>query len=97
MPTHLSEDIATVFARDPAARSRAEVLLCYPGVKALYWHRIAHRLYLHRHTLLARWISARTRRKTGIEIHPAHRLAAVCSSTTARAWSLAKPPRWATT
>ena len=34
MPTHLSEDIATVFARDPAARSRAEVLLCYPGVKA---------------------------------------------------------------
>ena len=45
MPTHLSEDIATVFARDPAARSRAEVLLCYPGVKALYWHRIAHRLY----------------------------------------------------
>ena len=70
MPTHLSEDIATVFARDPAARSRAEVLLCYPGVKALYWHRIAHRLYLHRHTLLARWISARTRRKTGIEIHP---------------------------
>ena len=70
MPTHLSEDIATVFARDPAARRRAEVLLCYPGVKALYWHRIAHRLYLHRHTLLARWISARTRRKTGIEIHP---------------------------
>ena len=53
MPTHLSEDIATVFARDPAARSR-----------------IAHRLYLHRHTLLARWRSARTRRKTGIEIHP---------------------------
>ena len=70
MPTRLSEDIATVFARDPAARSRIEVLLCYPGIKALFWHRVAHKLYLGKHTLLARWISSRTRRKTGIEIHP---------------------------
>ncbi len=69
MPTLLSEDIATVLARDPAARSKWEVLLCYPGVKALCYHRIAHRLY-PRHPLLARWISQRARHKTGIEIHP---------------------------
>ncbi len=70
MPSFLSEDIATVLARDPAARSKFEVLLCYPGLRALRSHRLAHRLYLNGHTLLARWISARSKRRTGIEIHP---------------------------
>ncbi len=66
----LREDIATVLARDPAARSWLEVLLCYPGLKALRAHRRAHRLYLHGHTLLARLVSERCRRRTGIDIHP---------------------------
>lgn len=70
MPSRLSEDIATVFARDPAARSKWEVLFCYPGVKALAYHRIAHKLYQKNHYLLARWLSQRARHKTGIEIHP---------------------------
>lgn len=70
MPSFLSEDIATVLARDPAARSKLEVLLCYPGLRALRSHRLAHRLYLKGHPLLARWISARSKRRTGIEIHP---------------------------
>ena len=70
MPSFLSEDIATVLARDPAARSKLEVLLCYPGLRALRSHRLANRLYKSGHTLLARWISARCKLKTGIEIHP---------------------------
>lgn len=63
---HLKEDIATVFARDPAARSTTEVLLCYPGVRALCWHRLSHRLYKSNHLLLARWVSAIAKRRTGI-------------------------------
>lgn len=63
-------DINAILARDPAARSRMEVLLCYPSVRALFWHRIAHGLFMRGHTLLARMISQRARRKTGIEIHP---------------------------
>lgn len=63
---HLKEDIATVFARDPAARSTTEVLLCYPGVRALCWHRLSHRLYKSHHLLLARWVSAHAKRRTGI-------------------------------
>lgn len=66
----IREDIQTVMQRDPAAKSAWEVLLCYPTVRAMFWHRIAHKLYLRRHTLLARWISQRSRKKTGIEIHP---------------------------
>ena len=66
----LKEDIETVLARDPAARSKWEVLLCYPGVKAIRSHRRAHRAYEKGHILYARWISQRARRRTGIEIHP---------------------------
>ncbi len=66
----LRRDIDAVLARDPAAHSRAEVLLCYPGIKALIRHRIAHKAYLKGHFLLARLISQRARKKTGIEIHP---------------------------
>ena len=63
-------DIDAVMERDPAAKSRWEVFLCYPSVRVMAWHRIAHRLYKNGHTTLARWISQRSRHKTGIEIHP---------------------------
>ena len=64
------EDVAAVLARDPAAKSRLEVRLCYPGLSALKAHRIANTLYKHGHSLLARWLSQRSRHQTGIEIHP---------------------------
>ena len=66
----LKEDIETVLARDPAAHSRLEVLLCYPGVRAIRSHRRAHRAYEKGHFTWARWISQRARKRTGIEIHP---------------------------
>ena len=67
---NIRADIAAVRERDPAAKSRWEVLLCYPSVKAMAYHRLAHRLYLAGHTTLARWISQHSRHVTGIEIHP---------------------------
>lgn len=70
----LNEEINLVFDRDPAAKSKAQVLLLYPGLKAVFNYRIAHRLYNNGHTFLADWISKRTRRKTGIEIHPAAKI-----------------------
>ena len=66
----LREDIQTVFAKDPAARSTLEVILCYPGLHALWWHRLAHFLWQHRLRLLARTLSQINRFLTGIEIHP---------------------------
>ena len=57
-------------ARDPAARSRAEVVLLYPGVHALAWHKLSHWLYRHRVFGLARFLSQLVRFFTGIEIHP---------------------------
>ncbi|MCL2811287.1 MAG: serine O-acetyltransferase [Clostridia bacterium] len=68
------EDVKAVRARDPAAKSELEVLLCYPTIRALFWYRVAHRLYQNGRTTLARWISQRTARKTGIEIHPGARI-----------------------
>ena len=59
----------TIKMRDPALREKREVFL-YPYVKALYWHRIAHKLYIKGNFYLARKISQRMARKTGIEIHP---------------------------
>ena len=67
---NLRADVASVLERDPAAKSKWEVLLCYPYVKAMAYHRIAHRQYLKGHTTLARWISQHARHVTGIEIHP---------------------------
>ncbi len=67
---NIRADIAAVLERDPAAKSGWEVLLCYPSVKAMVYHRLAHRLYLSGHTTLARWISQHSRHVTGIEIHP---------------------------
>lgn len=63
-------DIESVLRRDPAARSALEVVLCYPGYKAVRRHRRAHWLWTHNFKLLARLVSQRTVRKTGIEIHP---------------------------
>ena len=65
-----SEDIGTVFVRDPAARSKLEVLFCYPGLQAISFHRMAHFLWTHKFMFLARCISHITRFITGIEIHP---------------------------
>lgn len=66
----LREDIQTVFAKDPAARSVAEVILCYPGLHALWSHRVAHFLWRHKFYLPARIASHISRFFTGIEIHP---------------------------
>ena len=64
------EDIRTVFIKDPAARSMAEVITCYPGLHALWLHRIANFLWRHHLRLLARMLSHCNRFLTGIEIHP---------------------------
>lgn len=64
------EDIDSVFPRDPAARNRLEIFLLYPHMKAIISYRIAHKLYLKKLYFLARWVSTRSRHKTGIEIHP---------------------------
>jgi len=66
----IKEDIQTVFVKDPAARSIAEVLFCYPGLHALWSHRVAHFLWQHKIRLLARLVSNISRFFTGIEIHP---------------------------
>ena len=70
----LRELIAAYKARDPAAYSTAEILLLYPGIRAVRSHRRAHWCYEHKLFFLARWISQRSRRRTGIEIHPGAKL-----------------------
>src|SRR5438270_2773489 len=71
----LKEDIAVVFDRDPAARTRWEVLTCYPGLHAITWHRgVTHRLWHSGMRWLARWLSHCSRFLTGIEIHPGARI-----------------------
>ena len=64
------DDIKAVVEKDPAARNGFEVLLCYPGVWAIIWHRPIHWLYMHNLKLIARLMSQLTRFFTGIEIHP---------------------------
>jgi serine O-acetyltransferase len=66
-----SEDIAAVCANDPAARSRLEVLLVYPGLHAIWLHRLSHALWRRDLRLVARVCSHANRFVTGIEIHPA--------------------------
>lgn len=66
----LREDIRSIKERDPAARSAAEVFLLYSGVRALLSYRISHWFQKRKMFFLARYISQRSRRKTGIEIHP---------------------------
>lgn len=79
----IREDIKTVLQKDPAARNGFEVLLCYPGVWALIWHKPAHWCYNHHMKLLARIISQATRWFTGIEIHPGATIGGDALSTTA--------------
>lgn len=64
------DEINAVKQRDPAARSAVEILLLYPGVKAVRMYRRAHWYYQHNLKFLARYVSQRAVRKTGIEIHP---------------------------
>jgi serine O-acetyltransferase len=64
------EDIACIFERDPAARSYFEVLLCYPGLHAVWGHHLSHWLWQHGLRFLARFNSQVVRLLTGIEIHP---------------------------
>lgn len=71
MLDRLREDIITFKRRDPAARSSFEIFFLYPGLKAIRLHRLANLLYRHRLFFLARFVSQRAVRKTGIEIHPA--------------------------
>ena len=66
----LQDDIDGIIARDPAARSRLEVLICYPGLHALLLHRVAHWLWDQRQPLAARMVSQFARWLTGVEIHP---------------------------
>lgn len=71
---HLRSDIRAALDRDPAARNVLEVLLCYPSIHAIFWHRVAHWLHNHKMRLLARMISQTARFFTGIEIHPGARI-----------------------
>jgi len=66
----INEDIETVFKKDPAARGVIEVLTCYPGLHAIWMHRIAHYLWAHGWLFCARFLSHMNRFITGIEIHP---------------------------
>lgn len=69
MISYIKEEIQVVRERDPAIKSNWEVLL-YPSFRVILRYRLAHKLYLKKHYFLARWISQRGARKTGIEIHP---------------------------
>lgn len=70
MIARVKADIAAVKERDPACPSTWSALTNYPGLWAVWWHRVTHRLHRRGHTWLARYISQHVRRRTGIEIHP---------------------------
>ncbi len=70
----IREDIRTVFEKDPAAMSTLEVICCYPGLHAIWMHRIAHFLWDKHFFFLARFLSHISRMLTGIEIHPGAKL-----------------------
>lgn len=67
----IKNEIHLTFERDPAARSKAQIFFLYPGVKAIIYHRIAHKLHGMGRYFLADWVSMHARKVTGIEIHPA--------------------------
>ena len=67
--SHIREEIELIKERDPAIHSNMEVFL-YPSFKVMLYYRLAHKLYEKNHFFLARWISQKGARKTGIEIHP---------------------------
>ena len=68
--SNIGRDVDSVIERDPAARSKLEVMLVYSGLHAIWVHRITHRLWVGNVRFLARWISQFARWLTGIEIHP---------------------------
>jgi serine O-acetyltransferase len=70
MLKRIREDTSTVFAKDPAAKTMWEVLFLYPGLHALWLHRLAHFLWRHRLRFLGRLVSHLSRWITGVEIHP---------------------------
>jgi len=72
--SRILEDIDNALDRDPAARNRLEVFLTYPGLHAIWGHRISHWMWNHRLRLPARIFSNQIRRETGIEIHPGARI-----------------------
>src|SRR5512137_2040900 len=74
MFARMKEDINSVFDRDPAARNVVEVLFCYPGLHAIWMHRIAHWFWTHGLLFLGRFTSQVSRFITGIEIHPGARI-----------------------
>ncbi|KFZ30881.1 serine acetyltransferase [Pseudidiomarina salinarum] len=74
MFTRIREDIKSVFNRDPAARNAFEVLTTYPGLHAVWFHRLSHKLWTWRWYWLARFISTISRWFTGVEIHPGARI-----------------------
>ena len=67
--SYVKEEIQVIRERDPAIKSNMEVFL-YPSFQAILRYRVAHKLYRKKHYFLARWVSQRAARKTGIEIHP---------------------------
>ncbi|MBK7859092.1 MAG: serine O-acetyltransferase [Archangiaceae bacterium] len=75
MLSTLKADVAAALQNDPAARSRAEVLLTYPGLHALMLHRVAHGFWKRRLHLMARTLSHQARFLTGVEIHPGAEIA----------------------
>lgn len=66
----IQKNLSFVFEKDPAARNYWEIVLCYSGVHAVWWHRLTHWLWTHHAKLLARCLSTVARFLTGIEIHP---------------------------
>ena len=76
--SRLREDVLVAFERDPAARSVLEILLCYPGLHALIFHRFGHSLWSRGMRLPARLLSAFSRFVTGIEIHPGAQIGRRC-------------------
>jgi len=68
--SRIREDLAAVMLRDPAARNQLEILITYPGVHALWAHRVEHWLWKRKLKFIARILASRTRNSTGIEIHP---------------------------
>ena len=83
--SYIKEEIKVVKERDPAIKSDIEVLL-YPSFKVMLHYRIAHKLYLKKHYFLARWVSQRGVRKTGIEIHPGATMEVALSSARLQSW-----------
>jgi len=71
----IREDVGAVLERDPAAKSRLEVFLCYSGLHAVWFYRVNHWLWNHGFFLLARWLSQVARLLTAIEIHPGAKIA----------------------